>query len=1412
MVMQQQSSSRSRSQLDLAQQGRRTVESPGAYAANGHLHNGYFNQATTATSSVSEDGSGGSGDAGEQPEHQRNGHAEDNDEGDTNSEEEGDGSSEKQQTLTRHGLVASEENLRELENRFTFHYTEVRTTDSDVCMLSLRSRSASQLRHQNGGRAKQFPYSAPPEWRAKDRVKTVHGSLIICLRIGFDPPDIVKTNPCARLEAWVDTAAVGRDRAMETISANLSKQYESLAASSKAKFVPHMDPAHEDLRKLCIGLRRKTRNDRALFHYNGHGVPRPTSSGEIWVFNRQYTQYIPVNVADVVGYLGGPSVYLWDVSNAGHIVNKIVELQNLPEGKFPAFSATTAPSSSSSSKAQQQQAEGGNTPSTPETAIPQVSIASIQDIVQLGACQAHETLPMNPDLPADLFTSCVTSPIEMSIRYFLLHNPMRSDIPLDISAKMPGKIADRKSPLGELTWIFTSVADTIAWNMIPRHLFQRLFRHDLVLAAIFRGFLLAERIMRRYNCTPISVPALPACFNHPLWDSWDLALDRCLAQMPALAKYEAERAKAEAAGEPPPPKVEYNNSYFFSDHLSAISNWIEQGTARTVDVSAKAAKVGLVFKNGHKRTMPPVPEETEGAATASAQMTDSPRVTVNGHEAESSPGRSSANHHGTGHTRQRTNRSGHSTRAVNGSSEDAHSLVQDKVSKGAIPVTIGQLKRAHKTLRIQAESPEHLPILLQVLLSQVHRLRALMLLCKFLDLGSWAVNLGLAIGIFPYVLKLLQAPGPELRPVLVYIWARILAVYRLCQEDLAKGTGLPNSKNGGKPDLPFHYFAGLLDPQAQMLVIPNVSEHRAMCCFVLSIFMRDYPYGQQLALTSLPVNARSNVLESCAIHLTDEDPLLRQWAALTIGILWDDFDEAKGIAIRMKVHSELTSKLHTDSLPEVRAACLFALGVFVGCTASDPLTGKGNAGRCLSATATDRSGLTEQWQSDEELGVVMATLKAQSDASPLVRKELVIVLSSLVWNHRGSFVVAAYEYAMERRQGTRYDPAEVYEERMNIMEQSLKEGYEGEPAGSTYSPEFRALMFGCMYKALLDFACDPCPAIAERGKIIVDYIQEQLLLSDLPVAKANHSRSATASDEEEGGSQSASTRYRTSTAGSSRTDVENAGHETPKRTGITSAFRALARMGLADVHAPRHPSAARARPASPVTTASIATSRSVANLGDTASVTRSLRHVSSADSLLHAATTNAARHSAESSSTRTSTPTDVPKISVQEAKEALFRSDAERHRKARQTPAPVVVRPARVAVSAPLAANPAHAPPSAQPWSPAPTVSDESGNPTSSELPLRSELFDWSAQYFIDPQMKEKENEEPGSLEYSQRHWRRERNEKILMSTQAQKEGAANARWDLHLAELDTISSPDILAYHQFEPHIAIADPHGVVR
>jgi hypothetical protein len=40
------------------------------------------------------------------------------------------------------------------------------------------------------------------------------------------------------------------------------------------------------VKRLCMNLRRYAKEERVLIHYNGHGVPRPTDCGEIWVFNK----------------------------------------------------------------------------------------------------------------------------------------------------------------------------------------------------------------------------------------------------------------------------------------------------------------------------------------------------------------------------------------------------------------------------------------------------------------------------------------------------------------------------------------------------------------------------------------------------------------------------------------------------------------------------------------------------------------------------------------------------------------------------------------------------------------------------------------------------------------------------------------------------------------------------------------------------------------------------------------------------------------------------------------------------------------------------------------------------------------------------------------------------------------------
>ncbi|XP_065559951.1 regulatory-associated protein of mTOR-like isoform X2 [Artemia franciscana] len=632
-------------------------------------------------------------------------------------------------------------------------------------------------------------------WRLKERMKTVSVALVLCLNVGVDPPDVIKPHPCARLECWIDPLSMSPQKALEGIGGNLQKQYERW--QPRARYKQSLDPTVEDIKKLAVSLRRNAKDERVLFHYNGHGVPRPTVNGEIWVFNKTYTQYIPLSVYDLQSWMWSPSIYVFDCSNAGMIVDSFRQFAEQHEKEY-----------------EQLMAQSRGTLPAQMTPAP-----NFKNCIQLAACGGNQILPMNSELPADLFTSCLTTPIKTALKWYVLQNSRHlvPKITLDLIDKIPGQLSDRRTMLGELNWIFTAITDTVAWNSLPQDVFQRLFRQDLLVASLFRNFLLAERIMRCYDCTPVSSPKLPPTHQHSMWQAWDLALDVCLSQLPAILKGETI----------------YEHSPFFEEQLTAFEVWLSHGS--------------------------------------------------------------------------------------------------------------------------QSKKPEQLPILLQVLLSQVHRLRALQLLGKFLDLGPWAVNLALSVGIFPYVLKLLQSSVKELRPMLIFIWAKILAVDLTHQADLVR--------DGGHK----YFLAALQDP-----TVP--SDQRSLVAFVLARIVWNYSQGQEAALTGSLV---SITLE----QLQDSDPLLRQWAVIALGKSWENFESARWVGVRDSAHEKLFDLL-LDPVPEVRAAALFAIGTFISSV----------------STRTDHANNIDHGVALKILGTV------SQDANVVVRKELVAAFQWVVFAFESSFI------------------------------------------------------------------------------------------------------------------------------------------------------------------------------------------------------------------------------------------------------------------------------------------------------------------------------------------------------------------------------------------------------------------------
>ncbi|CAB9503552.1 Regulatory-associated protein of TOR [Seminavis robusta] len=666
-----------------------------------------------------------------------------------------------------------------------------------------------------------------PSWRLRDRMKTVGVGLVMALNVGTDPPDIIKPHPCAKLQCWMDPSTTSRARAKEKIGERLESQYarwQQQRAARPLKYRRALDPTVEDVRALCLWLRRQARHERILLHYNGHGVPRPTANGEIWVFDKNHTEYIPLSITDLRQWMGKPSIVVLDCSSAAILI---------PFLTAP-ISETTPPDSPLPRLSQDADA------AEEERYMEVMSSQWVRDTIVLCPTSEGEWLPMHPDYPADIFTSCLTTPIKMALRWFVRRNPLSmGELHPDAVDAIPGKENDRKTPLGELNWIFTAVTDSIAWNVLPKPLFQRLFRQDLLVASMFRNFLLADRILRSLDCTPQSHPPLPPGIDrHPLWSAFDLAMETCLF---GLMK---DGILGNHVLKPSPAPGDKNRG--------AGNNGEE--AAQTVHVEVTPA---------------------DGNVTGPASSISSP-------------------------------------------------FFSEQLTAFEVWLDFAPIRKMYLNSGMPMESPEQLPVVLQVLLSQVHRIRALRLLRKFLELGPWAVNISLSLGIFPYVMKLLQSP--EYKSLLVSIWAYIIDFDSSCQVDLVKDGALQ------------HFIQRLTFIQTSSdEAAREAAKERTLAAFILAVAANGYEQGQmECSRLNLPgtINALLSSYEAgeFAEMGPDRDVAefhhpapFRMWLCLCLGSMMKANQACQNEAFGNGIQQRLVSRMK-DCNADVRAAACYALG------------------------------------------------------------------------------------------------------------------------------------------------------------------------------------------------------------------------------------------------------------------------------------------------------------------------------------------------------------------------------------------------------------------------------------------------------------------------------------------------------
>ncbi|KAH0788099.1 regulatory-associated protein of mTOR isoform X1 [Histomonas meleagridis] len=145
------------------------------------------------------------------------------------------------------------------------------------------------------------------------------------------------------------------------------------------------------------------------------------------------------------------------------------------------------------------------------------------------------SLLYTPRLPCDLFTSCMLTPAKVALlwqtqNYSDIRSGLLSEIDLQSMIDLFNDSECANDMLSLLEQALVSYVDKMAYESLQDNLqlFYSCFRQNKFLSSLFTNFIFAVRMMKSVSTLPISEPALPDLTYHPLWDSFDLQVDRAL--------------------------------------------------------------------------------------------------------------------------------------------------------------------------------------------------------------------------------------------------------------------------------------------------------------------------------------------------------------------------------------------------------------------------------------------------------------------------------------------------------------------------------------------------------------------------------------------------------------------------------------------------------------------------------------------------------------------------------------------------------------------------------------------------------------------------------------------------------------------------------------------------------------------
>lgn len=298
----------------------------------------------------------------------------------------------------------------------------------------------------------------------------------------FTTVDSSFTRTRPSLISWKNLNTSSSSDFLGSLVASYKNEYMRL--SPVIRFIPFVSPNVDKMNTLS-NIRRECCFGRALFHYIGYGLPE-ISKGSLNLIDGRGDNLRPYPIEKLLENYSPPSWFIFDCNNAEAALNGL-------------FRASRELSFSEDKKK--------------------------SDWFCLCATSLGEELPIDPCLPRDFLTTCLFTPISLSIlchilQYYRTTFLTSSYFPFSNIEELLLASNDK-----QLDLTLSTITDAIAASYLSPSIYHRFFYQDKLISTFFKNFILAQFLLAPYEVHPVSVPAIPSTVSHPLWRQWQASLD-----------------------------------------------------------------------------------------------------------------------------------------------------------------------------------------------------------------------------------------------------------------------------------------------------------------------------------------------------------------------------------------------------------------------------------------------------------------------------------------------------------------------------------------------------------------------------------------------------------------------------------------------------------------------------------------------------------------------------------------------------------------------------------------------------------------------------------------------------------------------------------------------------------------------